>query len=788
MPNKDQSPAAERLVDYATRWTLYHLMEIEAEDETEVDEENARIVIEGIFNIFSNKNDSLKPLEQEGTLFLGCADDDECRVSQKRMLPALSMWAKRATRLPQQHLPYGILDWFRPLVQEPLRVCISLSRSHIHNWFSSRNIFQAWQAFRSAHTALREGRNLPELRQNPNLGNYFDKFDEADGRFTEDSFQVVASAFWDIVKTSSSYQGVGMAMKWIQLYKPAVAQLNQGLEDMSLNDLQRVRLLGSKGNTLITIGQQEDDQATKTQYFEEAQITLREANKTFNSLDKDTQTMEQSYIGYNLGFLAHVSVLLGQYDVAYNYMVELSQAKLRCWPALLADIIQALKQADQLKTMLDIYKVLDQQDIVLHLINFDETPLQEAAQRLNEGPYWLGVLESSRKAVELLDLASDTDYKVWCQASAAEFARRALRDNQLSKTLVREYVDSPVTPAWDMYAGCNSLAEIYLEDFRLSKDPAVKKTALDETKRLFDKLELVLPEFKAAESHIMVPLCLMLRRLGPALEFSGRMHEAFRDCVNNLQDDTGANDSDALRRLARVLSCVDGFEKEASVALTCQVYVLDSDVFKKDQELEKRRESESEQDQNETPGSSDATKEATAEISQDDATAARTDDTHMNGNAPSGAPNGTANTDIVLKSGGAEGVVNGETAVEEVKHEMDEGLLESAGFSCNACGKDFVSWTQGKAYLCMCCIDCDLCEECYNKKLAEEKGEIEAPWRMICPQGHRHVIAPVVGWRGVKDGVMRIGTSETPFRSWLAQLEIKWSKHWDVFWTDAETL
>lgn len=404
MPNKDSSPAAQRLVDYATKWALSHLIDIQPGDESTVSEANARIVIESIFNIFSNKNDSLKSLEEQGTLFLGCEDEDDYRVTQKRMLTALSAWAKRATRLPQQQLPYGILDWFRPLVQEPLRVCISLSRSHIQNWFSSRNIPQAWRAFYSAHTALREGRNLPELKQNPNLGGYFDDFDKEGGIFTERSFQVVASAFWDIVKTSSSYQGIGMAMKAISLYKPAVAQLDQGLEDVSLDEQQRVRLLGSKGNTLIFIGELEEDAAIKTQYFQEAQVTLRTANELFATLDKDTHELanDQIYIGYNLGYLAQASVLLGQYDLAYDYMVELQKQKMRCLPVTLNDIIQALKDANQLKTMLEIYKVVDPQDIVLHILNNDVDPLQEAAQRLNEGSYWLGVLDSSRKALSTL--------------------------------------------------------------------------------------------------------------------------------------------------------------------------------------------------------------------------------------------------------------------------------------------------------------------------------------------------------------------------------------------------
>jgi hypothetical protein len=119
--------------------------------------------------------------------------------------------------------------------------------------------------------------------------------------------------------------------------------------------------------------------------------------------------------------------------------------------------------------------------------------------------------------------------------------------------------------------------------------------------------------------------------------------------------------------------------------------------------------------------------------------------------------------------------------------EMDEGLDEDSWFFCNFCKDDVQNWSNGAAYLCVYCIDMDICEKCYLKKIARDKGELEPDWRTMCPKGHRHVKAPIEGWRGIKSGMLRIGPKEVLFKTWLVDLEVKWAKYWEDFWTESET-
>lgn len=62
-------------------------------------------------------------------------------------------------------------------------------------------------------------------------------------------------------------------------------------------------------------------------------------------------------------------------------------------------------------------------------------------------------------------------------------------------------------------------------------------------------------------------------------------------------------------------------------------------------------------------------------------------------------------------------------------------------------------------------------------------------WQDFCGLHHRYLKAPVDGWHGVKNGVMRIGDGQITFQEWLRGLrEERWPKAWTVFWTNESFL
>ncbi|KAF2856640.1 hypothetical protein T440DRAFT_437517 [Plenodomus tracheiphilus IPT5] len=795
IPKKNAKPARLGLVRYASEWGFSHLLEIQPDDEISVNDELAKIVLESIYNIFTNKNDSLKPLEEQAarearSIFSGNS------YTQKEVLAKLSAWARRALQLSPNQLPYGILDWFRPLVQEPLRIFIGLSRAHITNWFAATYLLDAHFAFTNAHVALREGRDLPELRQNPSLKAYFADFMAGDQTITERSFEIVAGCFWDIVKTSSSYKGIGMAMMCEYMYEPAITQLNKGLEDETIDQLEKFRLLTSKGHALLRLGQQDQlEEEERQKYLEQSLNTLNEANELHRVMARANQSDDELRTAFadNLQDTAHAAALLGQSDMVLSSVKEGLAVSNDSSLFSVTQMFSGLKKAKQLPIIIELLKLATKWDISWYLAMEDAEEVQEAAARLGQGQLMLSVYSTAQKSIDAWPFDAE-DSKTRLQLSAASFTRQVLGDLDTAKSMLRQLINFPKTPSWGVIAGCNQLIEILLEVFRLSKDPKLKQGALDEATKVLQKpAEVMLNMYKPPETHMIALIGYMLRHLGPAVDYFEHMDTAFKNCVEELQDDSGANDLYALRRLARVLSYIPGFEREASVSLTAQLYVIDEDVHRREaNEDQVSAENEVEAPDNEKREIANNTKmQDAAEVEHDGPPAVQSLDALLGGDLDSNATNGdrtnetSSHTKIPARSDDADGMSAMVKDPPTIVKEMDEGLLGLA-IGCNMCSRSIDRWSDCAVYFCIYCIDVDICESCFVKKLAQEKGEAEPEWRVICPKSHRYIKTPVEGWRGIKEGVMRIGAEEVAFKTWLAQLEVAWKKYWEEYWTEKD--
>lgn len=88
-------------------------------------------------------------------------------------------------------------------------------------------------------------------------------------------------------------------------------------------------------------------------------------------------------------------------------------------------------------------------------------------------------------------------------------------------------------------------------------------------------------------------------------------------------------------------------------------------------------------------------------------------------------------------------------------------------------------------YLCLTCDKVMLCDSCHAKRLSYNEGaDISQLGFTYCAENHEYIMGPIEGWRGIKDGIMRIkGREDVKFRDWLDNLkERKWKEAWDRFW------
>lgn len=66
----------------------------------------------------------------------------------------------------------------------------------------------------------------------------------------------------------------------------------------------------------------------------------------------------------------------------------------------------------------------------------------------------------------------------------------------------------------------------------------------------------------------------------------------------------------------------------------------------------------------------------------------------------------------------------------------------------------------------------------------EEEKKEERQWRTFCDPNHNFIRGPMKGWRGIKDGVIRIdGREDVTVKDWLKTLsEERWPAAWKRFW------
>ena len=117
-----------------------------------------------------------------------------------------------------------------------------------------------------------------------------------------------------------------------------------------------------------------------------------------------------------------------------------------------------------------------------------------------------------------------------------------------------------------------------------------------------------------------------------------------------------------------------------------------------------------------------------------------------------------------------------------------EDLNPASDIYCNGCPRTFSDWTKGSVYMCLVCTNCDLCEECWTKRDRCNKGEEWKDWKRYCGDDHRYIRGPIKGWKGVKDGVLRLEgedgkeTIEILFTQWVAGIQDRWKEAWLGFW------
>ncbi|KAH8893455.1 hypothetical protein GQ53DRAFT_840505 [Thozetella sp. PMI_491] len=834
------------LARYASSHWIAHLFEIKID---ELGDDEAAKVIEGIYALLSNRNNALKAFERFG-------GDSVFGEDSEKTLETLKAWASRAIHLPASKLSPGTAEWMRPLIRNPDIIHIRLAEGHVNNWFMyhGEDDIATRCSFLFAHNALKNGQAL--LKQQPELRDYFEKREkDADVDITPDSITIVSKSFWQMqmTMTSQCYRAIGMALKWYDHFEASIDHFQTALETADDDEKEKLLVYCKMGQALYELAAKQVETAEKEtkerekegskeeagnkpdaegekptnepakppkNWVEIACETLRTAAELIPQISYSEEEEEDAELKRAIVIIhvtrAKAELLNGSSDNLISYIEEANKIPLQNRPMDTSGIIENLAKLSQWSRIIDMTRVMKDDDANLQWVwawNYNEVGihLQRAGKETGETEQVIKTYENGLRTI--LTWGAPASYSANIIMPLATFYRTVIRGPdsfKRAKELLRKVLS--VSNESDQLSEASFyVADILVEEFRSTRDPNKKMMAQSEMKALVAKMRENIQEFDWTQSQTTIPLAYMTRKLA-AVEFQKGLEATFQGCLGLLTDATVGNDSQSLRILARVLAYVPGLDRDSRIAATCQLYILDMELHKKEDE---QRVSDAEDDEDDSEEMEKKEDDITEKSEDPDVNGTKMNGIETNGAEANGAvtngvetngtteakdgaakatetgdekpeaANGAANEPEASKETEANGEKKEEDANEEPTY-PDEDYDDLHGkITCNNCREEIKDWHHGSVYMCYYCTELTLCEKCYHEKLARESGELPPDWRTLCPVGHKHIKAPVEGWKGLKDGIMKFETEEVKFDVWLLELkQKKWTEAWERFWSE----
>ncbi|SPO01191.1 uncharacterized protein DNG_03938 [Cephalotrichum gorgonifer] len=787
------------------RWSLQRI------NPAELSETETARVIESIGDILSNVGGSILKMESQYRPWeptdIPCvlgATEEEIQGT----LDCLHEWAIRATDLPPSLISEATVTWVRPLARNPRELLIKLAEAHATNWLKSyghRDDMHNYYSFSFAHYALYQGRDLPAVQENEKRRNYFAS---SNGSINNDSFTIVSGAFPHIDMTAQSYLSVAISMSshgWEVTPELRLQQLDLALQH-SDTDIERMeiymRMTGLQAELArlekFTIRESDSealDAASNEmgesapdksdQWAAEALQSITKAAEIASNLSDNSMKDEkvQKICCSVWIFKAKVELLNGD---STNIIAHCRRALQTCSKKEIPahyEILRPLADDENWPVFLEVIKVLRTDEKVGPWVFLDwyMDDLHKAAKATGEVEF---VLELYRGALPSGSDMHESDDALF--VGFARFYRDVVgTDGAIAKAkaLLNRAIDSRVTTRYVAEASF-CLSDILLEEFRHSTQPRDKTAVYNDMRDLVKRVgESMGAEFDPSQSQTAIPLAHMARRMDP-VEFQKGLEKTFAGCVAALTDETGWNDMLSLRVLARVLALI-GLEREAEIAATCQIYILNMDIFRQENGLGEASSEDGDAEGNQKSREDDEDFGG-KDAEENDRNPGNESSDEKDGEAVSTDSNRTVSMPTQPEGGGHHEDVEAEdTDKESVSDVENLRSLDDQAIRCTGCSVYTAAWGGIPVYLCYYCTEVNLCQDCFDKRAKRIAGGSSDEAQVLCPEGHKYIQMPVEGWDGMKNGVFTIDGKKVPFQDWLLELkEKKWPEAWDKFWRE----
>jgi tetratricopeptide (TPR) repeat protein len=772
-----------QLRNYAATFWMEHFLDVDLKNTSD---DGVRSVISSLHTIMNPEGEALKNIE------LCLSDFDKVSLfgdrEDSQFFDHFNAWLNCARNSDVSSFSPEVLNWISSCSSQE-EIMTHLAKGHVLNWFKAKRSYEARGSFEFARTALCMVRNLFKFPLShvltilqAKIGPPLSKDTDTDQEHAEGDILKVSIAFPEIPKTSQVLKAIGMVFYNFQNYSAALAQMNQSLE-IATAITDRFHALFWIGVIQLNLSEKVDEEEQKD-HVQKAYDAINASIALYESSDKvkkfaGTEDMK-AVILFNLTNRARCEIKLGEIDKAIASMDEayavIGNVNAGLEDQVIDDITASLEKAGDFEKLISVVGHFHKWDLLCWL----GFPDANGHDRFQRAAWECKKQEFMIKKYEDMIVESDK-YNAGAHARSqlATIYHYVVPNLKESKRLLFEIMDGKKGAHFDdvgesfIFDTRLQLADVLLEQFRAATDPRQKIALQGEMKTLAlqDKVALR-HDFNPYESQTMTSLALMTGKMGPTSEFQSLMDNTFREAINSLTDNQAWNDSGGFRILAKVLAFVPEMRRDAQIASSLQFSAVDEKIFK---ELDESRDGQASDTDIKEPSANGHDTEAAVEEKE----IVIQEITEVNIQPQEVSPNVQ---EIQLPT----------TTTEEATADITEDLNPYSSVICNGCQRIFNNWRNGAVYGCIECTDCDLCEDCFKKIDRCNKGEPWTEWKKYCGENHKYIRGPIAGWKGVKDGVIRIEKTEDGqveelnFGVWLDGLQDRWKEAWKGFWKREE--
>ncbi|ORY05487.1 hypothetical protein BCR34DRAFT_604521 [Clohesyomyces aquaticus] len=557
---------------YAVSNWIDHFNELDPET---VSNEQISQVLSSLYRILNNEHNVANILEQCGyvTDLYPEQEDD----AKKPWYDRLQAWAAKGAATSDLILEPQVRKWTETVSTDSRDLLLPLVQGHVGNWLAEHETYCMRESYAFAKAGLKIMKRFEPVENEP----------------LKEILQV-ANAFGSREGEAPAMRAIGIQLfdTW---YEAADEEKQKSIRNQSIEWLEKSAEMAKEdgfeqGATLLALSQF----YFRNENNEKAAESLENSIKRFAEIREDANLIKKKKLDsyFKLWTLhcdkAEYLAKLDRKDEAladYNEARRLVGDEL-LWGWTLDDMALLFdeKTDPEGRHAMDVFKSWSKKELhrwLRYSISYGSSTalgtLYRAAYKTKETDLvreWLTVFEKSLEP-DSLDLFN-------LRTAWADYYERAVLDSDKAREALRSALQlRPKVEGWaeDFYNERVStirmdLAGLIFSQFRASPDPTRKEALLEELKSL--------PGMKTddefRESHIGMLLANMYRIMGPAREYQNQMNRIFQTCIAGLEDDVSWNDGNSLRLLAKVLSSLDGLQRDARITISAQFSVMDPSI------------------------------------------------------------------------------------------------------------------------------------------------------------------------------------------------------------------